>query len=82
MNIKKRLKEIDNHFNQITAEELERNLIKAGINEIQSSEKAGMIMITDVDLQNKDIKHVYSPCQTRYGYDNLPNKVYFKIEVA
>lgn len=47
MDIIKKLREIDEHFNQITDEELKQNLIKAGINEIKSSENSGMIMIPE-----------------------------------
>lgn len=51
MDIIKKLREIDEHFNQITDEELEQNLIKAGINEIKSNEDSGMIMVTEKEWE-------------------------------
>lgn len=82
MDITKKLQEIEEHFNQITDEELEQNLIKAGINEIKSSEDSGMIMVTEEDLPKDISTTVYSPTQKEYSFDTLPNKIYSKIEVA
>lgn len=82
MDLMRKLKEIDEHFSQITDEELERNLIKAGMNEIRPSEKSGMVMVTEEIFKTEDITYVYSPIQKRYNYDSLPNKVYSTIEVA
>lgn len=82
MDIMKKLQEIEEHFNQITDEELEQNLIKAGINEIKPSKDSGMIMVTDEDLQKNISTIVYSPTQEEYSFESLPNKIYSKIEVA
>ena len=82
MDVKKKLKEIEDHFSQITDVELQTNLIKAGINEIKSSRDEGMVMVTEEYLQKDNVKSVYSPTQKEYSIDSLPNKIYSKIEVA
>lgn len=82
MDVKKKLKEIEDHFSQITDVELQTNLIKAGINEIKSSRDEGMVMVTEEYLQKDNVKSVYSPTQKEYSFDSLPNKIYSKIEVA
>ena len=82
MDVMKKLQEIEEHFNQITDEELERNLNKAGINEIKPSKDSGMIMVTEEDLQKDISTTVYSPTQKEYSFDSLPNKIYSKIKIA
>lgn len=51
MDIAKKLREIEEHFSNISADELEKNLIKAGLGRIQPSSKSNMRMITDEELQ-------------------------------
>lgn len=46
MDLMERLKRIDEHFQNITAEQFEENLEKAGIGQISPLAKFGMAMVT------------------------------------
>lgn len=80
MYITKKLKEIEEHFNSVSKEKLEKNLIKAGSGVIQSSSSSNMKMLTEEELE--DVKYTYSKSQNNYNFENLPNMDYREIEVA
>lgn len=43
--IENKLREIDEHFENITASEFEANLEKAGVNEIESMKESGLELL-------------------------------------
>jgi hypothetical protein len=60
MDIKARLKQIEEHFNALTVEQLEENLIKAGIERITSSSNANMKLATEEEIKREMNNFTYS----------------------
>lgn len=58
MSFEERKKQIDQHFKTLTIDQFEKNIEKAGIKEIQPSNKE--MLIVDVDLSLDYIKEVES----------------------
>ncbi|HLS34790.1 MAG TPA: hypothetical protein VK061_00965 [Bacillota bacterium] len=82
MDIEKKLRDIDEHFQHITEEELEENLMKAGFNEIRPSKSMGMELSDKVNFWKLKQGSTYSLKKTRYTFDSLPNTGSLEIEVA
>lgn len=54
MDTEKRLKKISDHFKNISIEQLEENLVKAGINEIRPANESGYKMVTEDEIKRKE----------------------------
>ncbi|WP_019413659.1 hypothetical protein [Paenisporosarcina sp. TG20] len=74
MDIFKKIKEIENHFHQITDEKYEKNLISAGFGEIEHSNQSQMQIIT-VEFQQKANEVTYSAKKSNYNFEKLPNMI-------
>ena len=75
MDLIKKLQEIEQHFNEISVEEFEEKLLKAGYGIIEHSNQSQMKMITSEELQ-QIINEVTYSTKGNYTFDNhLPNKV-------
>ncbi|MGX9806133.1 hypothetical protein ACV3PA_02740 [Exiguobacterium acetylicum] len=79
MDLSKKLREIEQHFEKITNEEFERNLLKAGFDEIEHSSSSHMQMLAIGEFQTLGMEQVentvtYSSNRINYKFDILPNK--------
>ena len=73
----KRLQELEEHFNTISNEEFEENLISAGYGEIKSSEESYMELLSEDMLEStivyKNQKRAYSYSVNSASYFNVNN---------
>jgi len=83
MDITKKLKQIEEHFRNITNEELEEKLINAGLGTINPSSNLEMRMITEEELLGENNSYTYLRSRKNYyHFENLPHTAYPRVEVA
>lgn len=74
MDLFKKLQEIENHFKEISVEDFEEKLIKAGYEMIEHSNQFQMKMITSEELKEINNEATYS-IKGNYTFNTLPDKV-------
>lgn len=60
MDIKAKLKQIEEHFKTLSIEEFEKNLVKAGLDNIRSSKSESMFMVTKDEIKEGFYNNTYS----------------------
>ncbi|MGD6874237.1 hypothetical protein ACQCU1_18910 [Sutcliffiella horikoshii] len=78
MDLFKQLREIEEHFNNISKEELHQNLIESGLGEIEPVAYSEMKLISNAELQKYINKNnfIYAKKSYNYRYINKSLTVY------
>lgn len=73
MDLIKKLQEIKEHFNNISDEDFEKNLINAGYGEIKPSSKSNMELLSEEILEKEITTYMYTTGKTNYNFKNDKN---------